>query len=363
MKIVKLNKGTTEKIINSAASVLKKGGLVIYPTETCYGIAADTTNQSAVSSLIKYKGERRNKPISIAVNNKKMAQKYIFINKTADNLYKNFLPGALTVVSRGKHKVDYRLESKEGTLGIRIPKVSLVLQIIKKFGKPITATSANISNARTPYRISDILDYLSPKKKAFIDLIIDAGKLPKNPPSTVVDTTLNEINIIRQGTINFNKLSTKRIITNSEIETKEFAQKLIKNHFKYLNSYCIIFALQGELGTGKTQFCKGLGLFLKIKKSIASPTFILLKEYPFDFKDNKKFFYHIDTWRMKDNNELKEIGFQKMIKPGNIIAIEWLQKAKIFLDSLKKNNKVKIVWIEIKYGNNINQRKINYYCE
>ncbi len=361
MKIIELRRLTAEKIIDLAVKTLKKGGLVIYPTETCYGIGADATNHASIDKLIKYKGERKNKPISVIVANKKMAQEYVFINKTADNLYKNFLPGALTVVSKGKHKVDFRLESKEGNLGIRIPKNKIVLGITKKFGKPITATSANISNEKTPYQISDILDSLSLKKKNLIDLIIDSGKLPKNPPSTVVDTTLNDINVIRQGTINFDKQSTKSIITKSEIETRKFAQNLMTNYFKYLNSYCIIFALQGELGSGKTQFCKGIGQFLKIKYPITSPTFILLKEYQFNFKNKKKFFYHIDTWRIKNDDELGEIGLKKMIKPGNIIAIEWLQKAKTFLDNFKKRNKVKIIWLEIKYGNKLNQRKIKYY--
>lgn len=194
MKIVKKENLNINEIIKT----LKSGGLIVYPTETMYGIGADATNTKAIKKLSPYKKRPFGKPYSIAVSNQRMAKEYIYLNKTGKNLYKSFLPGPMTVVSWGKHKVAPGVESENGTLGIRIPNYPLVLEIVKKFGKPITATSANQSYQKRPYKISDILENISVRQKKLIDLIIDAGELPHNEPSTVVDTTLDDLTILRR---------------------------------------------------------------------------------------------------------------------------------------------------------------------
>lgn len=93
MKIIKCDENSAK----IAIEVLKSGGLIIYPTETLYGIGADATNPKAIKKLTEYKNRPFGKPYSIAVTNKKMAEKYAVLNKTAKNLYKEFLPGPLTV--------------------------------------------------------------------------------------------------------------------------------------------------------------------------------------------------------------------------------------------------------------------------
>src|SRR3989304_1221808 len=100
--------------IDRAVKVLKTGGLVIYPTETCYGAGVDATNQKSVAKVLKYKTRREGKPLSIAVTDQKMASRYVKLNATAKNLYKQFLPGPLTVVSAGKHRVASGVESETG---------------------------------------------------------------------------------------------------------------------------------------------------------------------------------------------------------------------------------------------------------
>src|SRR5689334_9720203 len=99
MEIIKLTEQNLEEAITKAVEVLKAGGTVIYPTETCYGIGVDATNQVAVDKVYDYKGFRGQKPFSMAVTTKEMAAKYVEINDIADNLYKNYLPGPVTVVS------------------------------------------------------------------------------------------------------------------------------------------------------------------------------------------------------------------------------------------------------------------------
>ena len=403
MKIVKVNGVNEKEVIGEAVAVLTSGGLVIYPTETCYGVGVDAINQKAVDKLLRYKERPEEKAISIAVCDEQMAEEYVVLNETAKNLYRNFLPGPLTVISKSKEMIAKGLEAENGTLGVRIPKFGLMVQTIKLFGKPITATSANASGRKTPYKIADILDNISTKKRRLIDFIIDAGELPHNPPSTVVDTTLNDFNILRKGKLDLSTFSKKKkiktFISQSEAETQKLAEKLMNSLKAKLQNKCLIFALQGELGAGKTQFAKGAAKALGITENVKSPTFTLMNEYKLKIKDLRclnrspiasvgqkskisdvsvgvrpkasdkttnqnlklqnpnyqllviNYFYHIDTWRMREGKELLELGFEEMIKRGNVIVIEWLEKVKEILDKAVRYQDIILVWVEMDYKN------------
>lgn len=355
MRVIKLSNNEKE-IIDEALKTLEVGGLVVYPTETCYGIGADATNQKAIEKLLKYKKKREGKAISIAVSDKRMAKEYVELNEIAENIYDNYLPGPITVVSRSLSKVAKMVEADDGTLGVRIPKYDLILKIIKKLRKTITATSANVSYKKTPYSIKDILDNTSKKQKALIDLIIDVGELPKNKPSTVINTTLNEIKILREGDVNL-KLP-KTFVSKSEKETKKLAEILLKK--VEIGEKPIIFALQGELGSGKTQFTKGLAKSLGITENILSPTFVLVREYDFTIKKSPLKLFHVDTYRMFEQEEFVDIGFYDMIKQPNIIVIEWAEKVSKVLRGLKKSTQ--LIWLKLQYQGE-KTRKIEYSDE
>ncbi len=140
------------------------------------------------------------------------------------------------------------------------------------------------------------------------------------------------------------------IVTSSEKETKQLAKKLVKKHLTSLEKTCLIFALQGELGSGKTQFVKGLGQALGIKQIIHSPTFTLVHEHPFRLSgDQRGVLFHIDAWRLDDPQELVDLQLNKMIEPGNILAIEWVDKTKDTLKKITKNKKVKIIKLKFKH--------------
>ena len=137
MKIVHLSTTPAREVITAAISTLKSGGLVVYPTETTYGIGADATNQKAVDKLLQYKKRREGKPLSIAVFDQSMAEIYVELNAAAKKVYTTFLPGPITVVSKSKGNVAKGVTSETGALGIRIPNYPLILQLIKAYGKPI----------------------------------------------------------------------------------------------------------------------------------------------------------------------------------------------------------------------------------
>lgn len=353
MKTIKITKKNQKEVIGLAVETLKSGGIIVYPTETCYGIGVDPTNQDAVDRVLKYKKKREGKAISIAVSGKKMAEKYVEINEIAENIYDNYLPGPITVVSKGKSNVADKVQADDGTLGIRIPKYPLILDIIEEFGKPITSTSANVAYKKSPYSIQDILENTSKKQQSLIDLIIDAGELPRNKPSTVINTTLNDVEILREGDVTLKSHET--FISNSESETRDLGGKLIKNN-KNLGKKPIVFALQGELGAGKTQFTKGLAKELGIKETILSPTFIIVREHDFKVGQNLRMF-HIDAYRLFDENEFVEIGWKDMLKKPNVIVIEWAEKVSKTLR--KSKNNIDLVWVKFEYQGE-NKRKIEY---
>jgi len=336
--------------IGKVVSVLKNGGLVIFPSETTYGAAVDATNEKAVKKLNNYKKRPFGKPYSIAVSDQEMAEKYVFLNENAKSLYKNFLPGPLTVVSKGKGKVAPGIQSEDGTLGIRIPGYPLLIDLVKTFNRPITATSANASYKKRPYKISDILDNLSEKQKGLIDLIIDAGELPHNEPSTVIDTTLDDPAVLRQGEIKLKNVS--NILSRSPENTQNLAKELFQKYERYVGTRAIVFALEGPMGTGKTQFTKGLGHAMGIKEEVVSPTYNLEEEY------DKGKLIHIDAWRMGKMDSLNELGYFKRIDDKSIIAIEWAERVQ---DDIRKiSEEAVIIWVKIKYGKKDNERIISW---
>jgi L-threonylcarbamoyladenylate synthase len=348
MKVIKNN----EKALDLAVAALKNGGLVIYPTETLYGIGVDATNSKAVKKLAEYKDRPLGKPYSIAVTNQKMAQEYVELNETAKNLYKEFLPGPLTIISKDKGKTAPGVESEGGTLGIRIPDYKLVTDIIKKLGKPITATSANASYKKRPYKISDVLENISDKQKNLIDLIIDAGSLPKNEPSTVIDTTLDDLITLRQGKIRLS--SESKILSKSEENTQNLAKEIWQKYEIQKGKRAIVFALEGEMGAGKTQFTKGLARAMGIKELVTSPTFALENEY----QDGRKKLFHFDAWRIEKSDELNTLGFPDLIKNKSVISIEWAERVASIIR--KFDDEAIIIWVKIEFGKKENERVMSW---
>lgn len=207
MKIIKINpKNPSLKAIKLAASIIKKGGAVIYPTDTIYGIGVNALDKNAVRKVYKIKERPENKPLSIVVSDLKMAKKYCIIEKPQEEIFSALLPGAFTLVFRAKASRSNKiLTTYNRTLSIRIPKHKIVSMLSKELKIPFTATSANISGLPGSGDISKILKQLGINKKKpdlsvnqRIDLVLDAGILPKKNPSTIIDLTGKEPKIIRK---------------------------------------------------------------------------------------------------------------------------------------------------------------------
>lgn len=332
VKILDIKTTPESEIIRQSCAVLSSGGLLVYPTETTYGIGANAEDESAIKKLLAYKEQRNGKPLSVAVFDQKMAQRYVSLNETAKRVYTTFLPGPVTVVSKSLENVQPLLKGQTNTLGIRIPNYDLIRHLLQKFGKGMTATGANASYKKRPYTIQDILDSTSKKQQLLIDLILDAGELPHNPPSTVIDTTLDDVKVLRAGSIQFGNKEV--FLSTSPLQTQEIAVDTLRRFRSYLTYVPIIIALQGEMGAGKTEFTKGLARALDIPDLIHSPTYTLSHEYPFVHEERKSNFVHIDTWRLLNDSELKQLGTEKLISQKSVLAIEWADKVREHLLSL-----------------------------
>jgi len=187
--------------LNIVLAILRAGGVIVYPTDTSYGIGCDATNTKAVKKVFVIKQRPIEKQVSVMVSGIAMAKQYSQWNKKAQELAQQWWPGALTIVLKKK--------KGKGTIGMREPKHALALQIVKVFGKPIVTTSANISGQRPCYSIPSFLKQLSVIAKVSRDsgtpevihpeIFINIGALPKREPSTVVDASSVQLRILRRG--------------------------------------------------------------------------------------------------------------------------------------------------------------------
>lgn len=347
MQIIDCTTTPVRDIIETTCAVLANGGLVIFPTETTYGAGVDATNAHAVEKLLAYKSRREGKPLSIAVTNENMAEKYVELNPQAKQLVAQFLPGPVTVVCKDKGVVAPGVASEFGTLGLRIPDYQLILDIVSKYGKPMTATSANASGKKRPYTISDILSNLSNTQKEKIDLVLDAGELPHNPPSTVIDTTLETPITLRQGEQKFSDEKTQKIVTNSEQETMDVAGKVALKNWNTIRNTGLIIAMDGPLGVGKTIFTKGIATFLGITETITSPTYSYVEEYDYTRHQTSGRLYHADIWKIDSTEEATRLGFEDMLEPGSLILIEWFDIAKDYITALSVEHNVPLIHIQL----------------
>ncbi|MDD5148002.1 MAG: L-threonylcarbamoyladenylate synthase [Candidatus ainarchaeum sp.] len=190
-EIIKLEKNR-KTALQKAVDALEKGGVVVFPTETSYGIGADALDEKAVEKVHEAKKQPHDKPISVIVSDLKQAEKIAELNEEAGALAKKFFPGPLTIIAPEK-KVPKNL-TRNG-IAFRISENKFARELCKKFGRPVTATSANIHNEPAIYNPEELIE----KFNGRVDLIIDAGILPQREASTIYSTIGHKI--IREGKI------------------------------------------------------------------------------------------------------------------------------------------------------------------
>ena len=188
------------------ADYLGSGKLLIYPTETIYGIGCDAFNETAVGRVFELKQRPQNKPLILLVRDVNMLKELVAeIPPVARQLMTAFWPGPLTMIFKPKPGISNLLTGGTGRIGVRQSPHPLVASIFQVYGHPLVSTSANISNEAPAAAIKDIPTFITDK----VDLIIDGGRI-NNIPSTVIDVAEKGIVYIREGAVN--KTSIERLL-------------------------------------------------------------------------------------------------------------------------------------------------------
>ena len=206
MKQIKLNNNTKE-VLNNAAKTLKNGEVIIYPTDTLYGLGANAFSEDAIIKIQKIKKQDRNKPISVIVRDIKMARKVACIDSKVEKILNKIWPSPITIVLRKKDIISDILTGNSETVAIRIPDNKFISALMKKIDFPITATSANISGEKDLLKSEEIIAKFK-NSKSKPDLFIDAGDIKNPQASTIVDLTTTVPKIIRTGIVGKEELKT-----------------------------------------------------------------------------------------------------------------------------------------------------------
>jgi L-threonylcarbamoyladenylate synthase len=172
-----------------AAAAIADGELVVYPTETVYGLGADALDSAAVEAVFAAKGRDPDKPVSMAVERPGLARKYTHPSDREQAFMDTFLPGPVTVVLERGERVPDVLTAGRERVGVRVPDHDLALDLLGAVDTPLTATSANVSGEPSARRLSNIQ---TPVREAAA-VALDGGTTPGGQGSTVVDVSTGEI--------------------------------------------------------------------------------------------------------------------------------------------------------------------------
>jgi L-threonylcarbamoyladenylate synthase len=183
-------------------SILRRGGVIGFPTDTAYGLGADPLNETALSRIFKIKGRTETKPILLLVASITMAETVSEPDPVFYEVAQQFWPGPLTVVLPAKAFVSARVTAGTKTVGLRWPLSPWATKLIERFGSAITATSANRSGLPTAVTAEEVEAQLGNS----IDALIDGGALPSRSGSTMLDLTGDLPVLLREGPISFERL-------------------------------------------------------------------------------------------------------------------------------------------------------------
>lgn len=185
-------------VIDLAVSVIKRGGVVVFPTRSMYGLAADALNHEAVGKIFEMKKRPYSKPLLVLIPaDYDLSQIVLEIPEKAKKIMDKFWPGFITIVLKAKVHLPAVLTAGTGRIGIRKPGNPVAAELVNLAGFPLTGTSANISDMDSCSRISD----LPAEILESADLVLDAGELLGGAGSTVIDATSDKIRILREGNL------------------------------------------------------------------------------------------------------------------------------------------------------------------
>ena len=201
MRVINLDISNPVKFslaIEEAVDCLKNGGVIVYPTDTVYGLGCDALNAEAVNKIFKIKKRKNSNPFSVMVKDIEEIKKYAFLESKVKNIIAKIIPGPFTIILAGVKKLPPIVTGSSSNIGIRIPNHPVTQKLSENFENPIISTSVNIAGKEPlndPFKIVDLFS----QEKFKPDLILDFGKLKEAKPSTVINFSRRNPQIVRSG--------------------------------------------------------------------------------------------------------------------------------------------------------------------
>lgn len=182
------------RLIKRCVDILSNDGVIVYPTDTVYGLGCDITSKKAVERINRIKSRDPKKPMSFVCSDLTHISKYARVGNFAYRILRRFLPGPYTFILEASREVPKMLLTKQKTVGIRVPDCAVALALVKDLGRPILSTSANRSGKEPLANVFEIDETLGRE----IDAILDIGQLSRQP-STVISLVHDEAVVLREG--------------------------------------------------------------------------------------------------------------------------------------------------------------------
>lgn len=198
MEIVRLTASRQASVIRRASQVLRRGGTIVYPTDTLYGLGANPFSRRAFNKILAIKGRSARKGISVLVADQAQLRRVVKISEPDAKKLESVWPGPVTVILQKRKRVPRWLTGQRETIAVRWPQPCFATALLAAYGRSITATSANVSGLAGSNSISAIMRQFT-SRPVQPDLIIDAGRLPNHRPSAIVQFTRRGRRVLRSG--------------------------------------------------------------------------------------------------------------------------------------------------------------------
>ena len=190
--------GSNADVFSQAVEALRRGEVIVFPTETFYGLGADALNPAAVDKILLLKGRNPDNPIPLIIADRAMLEEVVReFPPAAQRLADRFWPGPLTLVLPAKARLPAPLLNRDGGVGVRVSSHPLARRLSRELGRPITATSANLSGRPPARSIAEALTYFSEK----LTVYLDGGALQGRKGSTVIEVREGKLRTVREGEI------------------------------------------------------------------------------------------------------------------------------------------------------------------
>lgn len=199
MQKIKIDiKSYTQKEINEIVDYLNQGKVIIYPTDTIYGLGCDASNSKAIKKIYQIKKRDKSKALLILVKSWCMVKHYCYFSKKQDKYMRSLWPGPISAILKKRENLPEELSGNQDTVAVRIPKNDFLVDLIKAINKSLVSTSVNISGQRPLLAPNEIEKFFKNKKNK-PDILIDAGILKSKKPSKLIDISdIKNIKILRK---------------------------------------------------------------------------------------------------------------------------------------------------------------------